>query len=176
MKRHPWGKVPTITFKDGLTLYESRPIAKYLASKYATHLLPSPSDLEAVARFDQASSVELIYFNEHANKIGFEKFAKKIMGLPCNEAVVDEAVKGLNSYFDVAEGILGKQEFMVGDQFTLVDIYYIPLIHRLFVCDLGDLLASRKNVNAWWERCMERPAIKKLMQADEEAMKAAMKK
>lgn len=173
INRHPWGKVPAITFNDGFTLYESRPISKYLASKYSFPLFPSPSDLAATALFDQAQSVEILYFADPAGKISFEKVAKKMMGLPGNEVVVEAAVKSLESFFSVADGILGKQEYMAGDNFTLVDIYYIPLIERLSGCGHGELITSKKNVNAWWERITGRPAIKEVLEGDREKMRAA---
>ncbi|KAF1936659.1 glutathione S-transferase, partial [Clathrospora elynae] len=172
MKRHPWGKIPAITFPDGFTLYESRAICKYLARKYSMPLLPSESDLEATALFDQAQSVEMNYFADPAGKIGFEKFAKKFMSLPPNEAVVAESLKATEAYFDVAERLLQHTDYMAGKDFTLTDIYYIPLIQRLFACGYGDIITSRKAVGAWWDRCVNRPAIKKLLAADKEAMAA----
>jgi glutathione S-transferase len=175
MKRHPWGKVPVITFPDGFSLHESRAICKYLARKYSFPLLPPASDVEAAALFDQAESVEMLYFTEPAGKIGFEKFVKKFMGLPPNDAVVSDALRSVEVFFDVAERLLQQKDYMAGNDFTLTDIYYIPLIRRLFVCGYGDVILSRKAVSAWWDRCMDRPAIQKMLSADEEAAAAVRK-
>ncbi|KAL0935768.1 Glutathione S-transferase 1-like protein 1 [Colletotrichum truncatum] len=173
MKRHPWGKVPVVTFPDGFTLYESRVISKYLAKKYSFPLLPRDSDMEASALFDQAVSEEMIYFSDPAGKITFEKFVKKLMGLSPDEAVVSGALKSVEAFFDVADNVLQRREYMGGNDFTLVDIYYIPQIQRLFVCGYGDLILSRKSVNAWWNRVVNRPAIHNLLAADKEAMAGA---
>ena len=99
------------------------------------------------------------------------------MGLPADEAVVAEALKAVEKYFDVAERLLAEREdgYMAGDEFSLVDIYYIPLVQRLFVCGYGDMITSRKAVGAWWERCINRPAIQKVLAADREAMAAAQR-
>ena len=175
MKRHPWGKIPVITFPDGFTLYESRAICAYLARKYSFPLLPPVSDVEATALFDQAQCTEMSYFAEPAGKIAFEKFAKRFMGLPADEAVVADALKVVEMYFDVAERLLQEKEYMAGDDFTLVDIHYIPLVQRLFACGYGDVVLSRRAVSAWWDRCMSRPAIAKMLAADEEAAAAARK-
>ncbi|PVH87702.1 glutathione S-transferase [Cadophora sp. DSE1049] len=171
--RHPWGKIPALTSTDGFTLYESRAICKYLATKYSFQLLPPASDIEATALFDQAQSVETLYFAEPAGRIAFEKFAKRFMGLPADEAVVSDALRSVEGVFDVAEGILREREFMAGKKFSLVDIYYIPLIQRLFACGYGDIVIGRQAVSAWWDRCITRPAIQRMLAADKEAMVAA---
>lgn len=175
MKRHPWGKVPVLTFPDGFALYESRAICKYLAKKYSFPLLPPDLDVEAAARFDQAQCAEMSYFSEPAGKIAFEKFVKKFIGLPPDEAVVSDALRSLETFFDVAEQLLHDREYMAGNDFTLVDIYYIPMIQRLFVCGYGDIIVSREAVNAWWGRCVNRPAIKTMLAGDKEAAIAASK-
>lgn len=173
LKRHPWGKIPVITFPDGFTLYESRAICKYLAKKYSFPLVPSDSDVEAAALFDQAQSSETLYFAEPAGRLAFEKFAKKFIGLPADEAVVSDALRSVEAFFNIAQGLLQQHAYMAGNEFTLVDIYYIPLIQRLFACGYGDVISSRVAVSAWWNRCVNRPAIQALLAADKEAAAAA---
>jgi glutathione S-transferase len=95
------------------------------------------------------------------------------MGLPPNDAVVSDALRSVEIYFDVAERLLQHKDYMAGNEFTLVDIYYIPLIQRLFVCGYGDIIVSRDAVNTWWDRCMNRPAIQTMLAADKEAMVAS---
>jgi glutathione S-transferase len=174
MKRHPWGKIPVIGFLEGFTLSESRAICKYLARKYSFPLLPPDSDIEAAALFEQAQSAEMLYFAEPAGRIAMEKFVKKFMGLPANEAVVSDALRLVEMFFDVAERLLQHKDYMAGKEFTLTDIYYIPLVQRLFACGYGDIILSRKAVSAWWNRCMNRPAIQKLLAADKEAAAAGV--
>lgn len=169
-KRHPWGKVPALTTADGFTLYESRAICKYLATKFSFPLLPPSSDIEATALFDQAQSVEILYFSEPAGRISFEKIAKRFMGLASDEAAVSNALRSLEEFFDIQERLLQDRDYMAGDEFTLVDIYYIPLIQRLFACGYGDIIVSREAVNAWWERCVHRPTVQKMSAADREAV------
>ena len=117
--------------------------------------------------------MEMLYFAEPAGKIAFEKFAKRFMGLPPDESVVEEALKAVERFFDVAEGMLGQREYMAGKEFTLVDLFYIPLIQRLFTCGYGDAVLGRQAVGAWWDRCVNRPAIKRMLDADREAATAA---
>jgi glutathione S-transferase len=97
------------------------------------------------------------------------------MGLPPDEKVVADALRLVEMFLDVAEDLLHHKDYMAGNDFTLVDIYYIPLIQRLFACGYGDIITSRKAVSAWWTRCVNRPAIKKMLAADKEAAVAARK-
>jgi glutathione S-transferase len=115
----------------------------------------------------------MLYFADPAGRIAFEKFAKKFMGLPPNEDVVSDALRSVEMFFDVAERLLQQKDYMAGNDFTLVDIYYIPLIQRLFACGYGDIIVSRKAVSAWWDRCVNRPAIQEVLAADKEAAAAA---
>ena len=60
-----------IRFKDddGFILYESRAIAHYIASKYASRgPILIPTDIKGNALFQQAASMEMAYFNEYAQK------------------------------------------------------------------------------------------------------------
>jgi glutathione S-transferase len=115
----------------------------------------------------------MAYFAEPAGRIAFEKFAKRFMGLPPDDAAVSNALRSVELFFDVAERLLQREDYMAGNGFTLVDIYYIPLIQRLFACGYGDIIVSREAVSAWWDRCVNRPAIKRLLAADKEAALAA---
>jgi glutathione S-transferase len=144
--------------------------------KYSFPLLPPSSDPEAVALFEQAQSVEMVYFAEPSGKITFEKFVKKFMGMPPNDAIVSSALQSLETFLDVAEDLLQNRDYMAGNEFSLVDIYYVPQINRLFACGYGNVIVDRKAVNTWWERVVNRPAIKKMLDADKEAAAAMGKK
>jgi glutathione S-transferase len=115
----------------------------------------------------------MAYFAEPAGRISFEKFVKRFLGLPPDETVLSDALRSVETYFDVAESLLQHRDYMAGNDFTLVDIYYIPLIQRLFACGYGNIIVSRKAVSAWWNRCINRPAIQSMLAADKEAAAAA---
>lgn len=122
-----------------------------------------------MALFDQAQSEEMIYFAEHAGRIAFEKFAKRFMGLPPDETVVSDALRSVEAFFDIADRCLEHRHYMAGNDFTLADIYYIPLIQRLFSCGYRDIFVGRKALSAWWDRVIQRPAVQNMLIADKEA-------
>ncbi|EEQ30141.1 putative glutathione transferase [Microsporum canis] len=162
LARNPFGKVPVIVTSDGITMYESRGIARYLCTRYNFDLLPDPKDNAAVALFEQEISCEAAFFDRPASAIIYESAIKPLLGMEISQAAVDENRKTLGEYLDVAEAIFSKtgKKFWAGDKYTLVDVYYIPQLGRIFERGHGDLITSRPALKAWWERCMARPAAK----------------
>jgi glutathione S-transferase len=124
-------------------------------------LSSSPSsDLVARALFDQAESVEASYFSPCARATSYELFAKSFSSITTDEAAAAKERKKLEDYFDIINELLDRQDYMAGNKYTLVDIYHIPLVQRLFTCGNTNLVGERRNVNAWWQRCLSRPAMK----------------
>jgi len=66
-----------------------------------------------------------------------------------------------NKKLDVFDQILGKQKYMGGDEFSLIDIFYLPHTQKLFVIGEGAFIESRPNLKAWWERVSTRDSWKK---------------
>lgn len=79
LERQPFGQVPYID-DNGLRLFESRAIARYLVTKYGgkgSSLLPDRSDVEKFALFEQAASIELSNFDPYMNALSWEVIFKK---------------------------------------------------------------------------------------------------
>ena len=74
--------------------------------------------------------------------------------------IVDAARKTIQGKLDVFDDILVKQNYMGGDEFTLVDIFYSPWVHKLYHTGEGKLIETRPNVKAWWERVSTRDSLK----------------
>jgi glutathione S-transferase len=76
--KQPFGQMPYID-DDGFILFESRAIARYIATKYAssgTNLLPDTNDVKAMALVDQGISIETSNFNPVAEGLLSEKVMK----------------------------------------------------------------------------------------------------
>jgi glutathione S-transferase len=148
---------------DGFTLYESRAICRFLSALFSLPYVPPPSDLKARALFDQAEGAEAGHFSPAADAVSYERFTKGIMGLEADEKKVAEARGRMGAHVYVLEGLLGAQEYMAGMGISLVDICYIVLLDRLRNCGERELVSGRKNMNAWWERCLGRPAVREFL-------------
>ena len=73
---HPFAKVPVYQ-DDGIEIFESRAIARYLAEKYKSPLAPPVEDPRALAAFEQAASVEYTYFEPAVSSLAFELIFKE---------------------------------------------------------------------------------------------------
>jgi len=160
---NPFGVVPTIQDGD-LTLFESRAIIRYLTKKYkgqGTDLLGSSPSEQALV--DQWCEVEGQSFNPPASTIVFQTAIVPMIGGTTDEAVVSSNMEKLSKVLDIYEDRLSKSKYLAGDFFSLADLQHLPGIdHLVNACGKGELVSSRKHVNAWWENICSRPAWKKV--------------
>jgi glutathione S-transferase len=165
--------VPSITLPDGTHLYESRPICKYLSQTHNFPLLPHPKTSTPLeqALFNQAISAETCYFFPPAGRISYQK-GLPLFGGQTDETAVEEARKEVSMHFGILEGVLVKQdgEFMGGKEWSLVDIFYIPVVQRLIDVGEGEAIFGEDGegkgnvrVKNWWGRCLEREPVKKFV-------------
>ncbi|KAF9499079.1 glutathione S-transferase-like protein [Pleurotus eryngii] len=157
LEKHPFGKVPYID-DDGFILYESRAISRYLATKYSgqgTQLIPK--DLQAWAKFEQAASVEVCNFEPYAYGVVMEKYYKPMLGEAPDEERVKGSTEKLNASLDAYDLILSKQKFLGGDEFTLADLFHLPLGSLLPLLGVN-AIQERPNVKRWFEAISSRPS------------------
>jgi glutathione S-transferase len=62
---------------------------------------------------------------------------------------------------------------MAGESYTLINLYYTPLMLRLLAVGQGNLITSHKAVIAWYDCCMIRLALQRVLAAGTEAAEAA---
>lgn len=166
---NPFGVVPA--FQDGdFTLFESRAIAKYVSSKFegqGTDLLGSSLCEKAVV--DQWCCVEALSFNAPASALAFQLLVLPAMGGESDEAIVQSNLEKLNKVLDIYEERLSKSKYLGGEFFSLADLQHLPNINYLVnAAGKGEIVSSRKHVNAWWKDISSRPAWQKVA----ETMKA----
>jgi glutathione S-transferase len=128
------GSDPARQDDDGFVLYESRAIARYIAAKAKSPLLPT-GDARKAALFEQAESIEVSNFTPSASGITFQRVVVPRMGRPTDEALVAALAKTLEGKLAGYEAILSKQKYLAGDEITLADLSHLP--HGAFMAQLG---------------------------------------
>jgi glutathione S-transferase len=160
LARQPFGQVPA--FEDGdFKLYESRAIIRYLDETLPGTAL-RPADAKGRAKMEQFISVEQSNFTPPAMKIIMQAFFGPMMGKQPDDAIVNEGKAGVNRALDVLDAALAGNDYLLGKQFTLADICYMPYIEYLYAAGAGDeLVGKRPNVGPWWRRISERASWQK---------------
>ena len=148
---NPNRRVPVID-DDGFVLSESMAINLYLAKKHGK-LYPSDPKQEALAiqwslwetdRLDR----QIVNYGNHSS------------GLPEAERKPEVAAAAWNEIvpaFEVLDGVLAKSQWLVGSEFCVADLNVASALYRALSMDL----AKWPNLQAWLNRCWERPAAKR---------------
>ncbi|KAJ2911755.1 hypothetical protein MD484_g8657, partial [Candolleomyces efflorescens] len=159
MEKQPFGQVPYID-DDGFILYESRPIARYIAEKYAGQGEPLiPTELKAKALFEQAFSIENFNYNPIASKAVFDKLVKpQLTGIPPDQTQFDTLMTELGTKLNVYDQILAKQKYLAGDQVTLADLSHLPYAELLHGKAGTKVFEERPNVLRWLNELRARPS------------------
>jgi glutathione S-transferase len=149
---NPNGRVPTID-DDGFVLSESMAINFYLAKKHRSPLFPSDAKHEALVlqwslwetdRLDR----QIVNYVRHTKALPEAERKPEIA-----EAAWQEVVPAL----DVLETALTKSAWLAGPAFSVADLNVAAALYRALTIDLG----KWPHVQAWLNRCWERPAAKR---------------
>ena len=149
---NPNGRVPVID-DDGFVLAESMAINFYLAKKHQSALYPADPKLEALAlqwslwetdRLDR----QIVNYVRHSTELPQAERKPEIA-----EAAWQEVVPAL----DVLEIALTKSAWLAGPAFSVGDLNVASALYRALFVDL----AKWPHVQAWLNRCWERPAAKR---------------
>ncbi|KAF8225648.1 glutathione S-transferase [Tricholoma matsutake] len=155
LSKSPFGLFPFID-DDGLILFESRAICRYIEAKYADRepkLIPT--DSVANALFEQSASIESTTFEPLAVGVFNEMVRKPFFGESGNKDLFNSHIESLAAKLDAYDAILGKQKYIAGDELTLVDLFHLPLGVLLGIAG-SDVMFSRPNVARWFNDLISR--------------------
>jgi glutathione S-transferase len=145
------GRVPVID-DDGFVLSESMAINLYLAKKHGK-LYPTDPKNEALAwqwslwetdRLDR----QIVNYCRHTSDLPEAERKADVA-----KAAWDECVPA----FDVLDGALKKSQWLAGSDFSVADLNVAAALFRGLSVDL----AKWPSLQAWLQKCWERPAAKK---------------
>lgn len=154
MARQPFGRIPVLD-DDGFQVFESRAICRYVNEQNAGKLVPS--DAKARAKMEQWISIETSEFTPHAMKFVYEYLLKRPQGADA----LDAAGKALATACGVLDAQLAKTPYLVGDEFTLADICYMPYVEYGMMTPAKEIFEKHPHLMAWWKRVSERPTWQK---------------
>ena len=162
--------VPVLELEDGTFIAECTAIIEYFDALDGAPVLTgkSPRDRGLIHMMTKRAEIELldaisVYFHHATPGLGpdVEKYQNAEWG--CRQR--DKAIKGMH-YFDK---ILGDQEFVAGNFFSMADI---TVIGGLIFADLVRLPIPEEceNLRSWYARMQDRPSVKNRITMSERTM------
>lgn len=157
---HPFGRVPVLEH-DGFRLYETQAILRYLDRVLPTPPL-TPADPRGAARMDQMLGICDWYLHQGVNNIiGFQRVVRpRLLGLPCDEAAVAEAVPRAHLVFAELSRLLGTNAYLAGPEMSLADMVVASQMD--FIAQTPEwaaLTAERRNLPGWLARVSARKSF-----------------
>lgn len=81
-----------------------------------------------------------------------------------NKTVVKQSTEHLIRLLDEIELRLGETAYLAGEEFTMADAVFIPVLARLVVLNVADeYIGSRPNIGEYWILVQQRPSYKKVI-------------
>ena len=153
---NPNGTVPTVIDGDNPPLWETGAILRYLAGKYGSDAF-WPKDPYARADVDRWAEWSKINI---ASNYTAPVFWRTVRTAPSRRdpAAIDDALRKLGVFLDVAETHLAHQRYLADDHFTLADIQFGHCLYRYFDIDIDR--ADRPNLRRYYETLADRPAYR----------------
>ena len=150
---NPAGRVPVLVDRD-VTLRESHAILAYLGE--------TTGRLWPATAAGRAEALQWLFFLSqhimpHAGEVAL-RIRAKVVGIPVDEATVARGEKALPTPLKVVEGQLGKNRWMLGSDFSLVDCAYGPVLNVIDKSGFG--FAAYPKVAGYLEAIRNRKAWK----------------
>ena len=157
---NPNRKVPILRW-DEYTLWESNAILTYLGER-TNRLWPTDAEGKGVAA--KWLYFEARHLSEPIGELWFNGYVARLMNRPPDTMAQERAQKNGARYLAVADEHLGRNEWMLGEQFSLLDCCYGPMFDALSLAGeylaaypaLGQYLARMRDRRAW-KACQFRP-------------------
>ena len=154
---NPYGKVPALVERD-LILYEANIINEYIDERFPPpQLMPADPVMRARARLFLHR-----FENELFSHIGVIEFGA--------QKAADKARQAIRDNLTQLSAVFAKQKYMLGDEFSMLDVAIAPLLWRLdhYGIQMGKEAAP---LMKYAERLFSRPAYIEAMTPAEKAMR-----
>jgi RNA polymerase-associated protein len=154
---NPYNQVPVLVERD-LILYESNIINEYIDDRFPhPQLMPADPVMRARARL-------FLYRFEHEMFSHVETLEKG------NQRSADKSRAAIRDNLAQIAPVFAKQKYMLGDEFSMLDVAIVPLLWRLDYYDI-QLAKQAAPLMKYAERLFSRPAFIDSLTASEKVMR-----
>jgi RNA polymerase-associated protein len=159
---NPYNEVPILVERD-LILYESHIINEYIDERFP-HPQLMPGDPVARAR------VRLFLFNFEKELFAHVNLLESRGGVKANDKQMEKARSQIRERLTQLAPIFMKNKYMLGDDFSMLDVAIAPLLWRLDYYGI-DLSKNAAPLLKYAERIFSRPAYIEALTPSEKVMR-----
>lgn len=162
LKINPRGKVPALRLDDGSVLTENTAILTYLARRFPEKgLLPTTPEAEARCISMMAWLSNTVH-PAFTHIVRTDRFAEDPIAAP---SVKETGKKNFWLALQETDGLVAGKKWMQGEQFTTCDPY--ALVFYGWGARIELPVKDLKNYTAWKDRMLERPAVRKVLEREQ---------
>jgi len=121
----PTGKVPAIEI-DGLKLFESNSINRYLATINNSSIYPQDAKKRAV--IDAWMDYVAIHVAQALGRVLFNRVFAPMIGQKVDQESIRVGLEFLDKYFPILEKQLSQNSYLAGKEFSLADINLLAVL------------------------------------------------
>jgi glutathione S-transferase len=93
-------------------------------------------------------------------QIVVERLFTAILNRPTDEKTVAAGIPKAELCLKAVERIKGDGKFLAGNQPSLADLYFFPVLFYLMMAPEKTLMESRRGSMSWWETMNQRASVK----------------
>lgn len=155
---NPNGKVPTLVV-DGVPMFEALAIMQWLGDRYGVErgMWPASDAPERLAALSW-STWAYVTFGATFKRLELAS-SERVDAALHNEGQAELARNELQELLAILDGRLGSRDYLLGDDFTLVDLIVGNAV--TYAAFVGVPTTGHDRVEGWLARLHERPAYKK---------------
>lgn len=147
--------LPVIERDDGSILTETAVILDWLAAQDPQLRLTAAAHSEEHLRINEW----MVFFASEQHKLATLLFWD--IDDRAKQAIVNRVIER----FELAERALGGADFLVGNRYTIADLYLLVMVRGAQHLFEGfDVRTRLPHIHAWMQRVLARPAVKRAMQ------------
>ena len=158
--------MPALVVDEG-TIVENTAILDYVAGKHAPQLMPK----DPAQRAQAISLMAWFSNNVHPSFTHISRPERFATDTSVHEHLKAVGRNNFHAALKEIDGILASKQWIMGDQFTVVDGY--ALVFYGWGKRIGLPMADLKNYTAWKDRMLARPAVKRVLEREQSILLAA---
>lgn len=158
--KHPFGRIPSFDH-DGFLLYETGAIARYVDEAFEGPRLQA-SDARQRARTNQLISIADNYvYPDLVWGVYVERVSKALRGEPADEGKLATSLVKARLCLDAVSKLQAKNEWLAGEQLTLADLWFAPMIDYFLMAPEGrEMFRDYDELSTWWARISSRRSMR----------------